>query len=154
MNRFVISIIVSSIFVVSAFSVAQAAPDQKYVAQVKELLDVTKALELQEVMINQIADSLTKEAKNPAKAKAATAKFFRETIGGDILLKDYAEIYSRSFTLNELSELTSFYKSALGQKVTKEMPVIMQAAMKLGQAKVEERLKQFQDQKKSMEGFN
>ena len=43
-----------------------------------------------------------------------------------------ATIYARNFTVDELRELTAFYRSPLGQKVQQKLPTVMQESMAMG----------------------
>ena len=43
-----------------------------------------------------------------------------------------ATIYARNFTVDELRELTAFYRSPLGQKVQQKLPTVMQESMSMG----------------------
>ena len=43
-----------------------------------------------------------------------------------------AAIYARNFSVDELRELTAFYRSPLGQKVQQKLPTVMQESMAMG----------------------
>jgi hypothetical protein len=44
-----------------------------------------------------------------------------------------ADIYARTFTADELRQVTAFYRSPIGQKFLEKMPVIAQESMAMGQ---------------------
>ncbi len=49
------------------------------------------------------------------------------------LVDEIAEIYARNFTVDELRQVTAFYRSQAGQKFLANMPVIAQQSMAAGQ---------------------
>jgi uncharacterized protein len=44
-----------------------------------------------------------------------------------------AAIYARNFSVDELRELTAFYRTPLGQKVLQKLPAVTQETMAMGQ---------------------
>jgi hypothetical protein len=51
----------------------------------------------------------------------------------DAMLDDIAIVYARNLTIDEIKQLTDFYRSPVGQKFLQKMPVIFQESMALGQ---------------------
>jgi uncharacterized protein len=49
------------------------------------------------------------------------------------LIDDFAMIYARNFTADEMRRVTAFYREAVGQKFVEKMPVITQEGMSAGQ---------------------
>jgi hypothetical protein len=45
-----------------------------------------------------------------------------------------AAVYGRNFTVDEMRQMTAFYRSPVGQKVLDKMPTVMQESVSLGQA--------------------
>jgi len=50
------------------------------------------------------------------------------------LVDQMAAVYARNFTSDEIRQLTTFYRSPVGQKFLEKMPTVMQESMSLGQA--------------------
>jgi hypothetical protein len=57
----------------------------------------------------------------------------RMTARSEAFADGIAEIYSRTFTVDELRQVTAFYRSPIGQKFLEKMPVIAQESMAMGQ---------------------
>ena len=51
----------------------------------------------------------------------------------DEMLDQIAGIYARNFTVEELHEITAFYRSPVGQKVVQRLPGVMAESLALGQ---------------------
>jgi hypothetical protein len=49
------------------------------------------------------------------------------------LIDDFAMIYARNFTADEMRRVTAFYREPVGQKFVEKMPVITQESMSAGQ---------------------
>jgi uncharacterized protein len=49
------------------------------------------------------------------------------------IIDQIAALYARNFTTDELREITSFYRGAVGQKFVQKQPLIMQESMAIGQ---------------------
>src|SRR5215471_5916351 len=50
------------------------------------------------------------------------------------LVDQMAAVYARNFTSDEIRQLTTFYRTPVGQKFLEKMPTVMQESMSLGQA--------------------
>jgi hypothetical protein len=50
------------------------------------------------------------------------------------LVDQMAGVYARNFTSDEIRQLTTFYRTPVGQKFLEKMPTVMQESMSLGQA--------------------
>jgi hypothetical protein len=51
----------------------------------------------------------------------------------DEMLDKVAGVYARNFTVEELRDITAFYRSATGQKLVERQPDIMKESMAIGQ---------------------
>lgn len=51
----------------------------------------------------------------------------------DEFIEAAASIYARNFTIDEIKEITAFYRQPVGQKLLQKLPVVMQESMILGQ---------------------
>jgi hypothetical protein len=51
----------------------------------------------------------------------------------DVLKDSFTKIYAAEFTEDELKQLTTFYNTPLGKKVSSKTPVLMQKGMEIGQ---------------------
>ncbi|HEU4452291.1 MAG TPA: DUF2059 domain-containing protein [Longimicrobium sp.] len=64
--------------------------------------------------------------------------FFRRHMTWDALKDGYAELYARTFTEDELRQMSAFYRTPAGQKLTRAMPQLMRAGAELGSRAVRE----------------
>lgn len=51
----------------------------------------------------------------------------------DAMVDGVAIVYARNFTIDEMRQLTDFYRSPVGQALLQKMPVVFQESMALGQ---------------------
>lgn len=63
----------------------------------------------------------------------------------DTIMDGLAVVYARNLTIDEMRQLTDFYRSPLGQSFLQKMPVIFQESMVLGQRWGEEAAGQLHD---------
>jgi len=63
----------------------------------------------------------------------------------DSIMDGLAVVYARNLTIDEMRQLTDFYRSPLGQRFLQKMPVIFQESMVLGQRWGEEAAGQLHD---------
>src|SRR5262249_25615685 len=61
--------------------------------------------------------------------RAVTVKNMKEALKWDDLKQMYFQIYSESFTQEEVDGMLAFYESPAGKAVIKKMPVVMQKSM-------------------------
>jgi hypothetical protein len=57
---------------------------------------------------------------------------------------DLKNIYLQNFTDNEIADMLAFYRSETGQSVLRNMPVVMQESMQVGQAMAEKAMPKIQ----------
>ena len=51
----------------------------------------------------------------------------------DVLKNDFLKVYAAEFTEDELKQLTTFYNSPIGKKVSEKTPLLLQKGMGIGQ---------------------
>jgi hypothetical protein len=56
-----------------------------------------------------------------------------------------ASVYARNFTPDEMHQLTTFYRSPVGQRFLEKMPTVMQESMSLGPAFGQQVARELQD---------
>ena len=65
----------------------------------------------------------------PPDFEAKMKRVVGSVVSYDEMMQWNAEIYSKRFTLDEIKDLRSFYQTPLGQKITRQMPEIMNDVM-------------------------
>lgn len=89
--------------------------------------------------------SITKVPEaNRVKFKQIMSAFFGKYMSFEALKLDLVKIYSDAFTEAELHDITQFYLSPTGKKLTEKLPELFQKGMLLGQQKVQEHMGELQ----------
>ena len=132
---------------------AVAVVDDEYRTLMRELLELTGALELGTQMANGVIQSMLaslEQTGEPVPAEVATIiretsnEFFGQIFDQKEFLQVQSEIYARYFTKDEMRELLAFYRTPLGKKTISALPGILQEGMQFGQRKATEVMPAFQ----------
>jgi len=118
---------------------AQPAPDETLSAA-RELITVMRATDQLKQMLPTIMQAL-----KPAIAQGrpqverdldTLMPLLLDGMGSRVgeLVDQMAAVYARNFTRDEIGQLTTFYRTPVGQKFLEKMPTVMQESMSLGQA--------------------
>lgn len=90
-------------------------------------------------------DKLTQEMP---KITAAMSQLMNDPTVATEMIAEMGPLYARHFTLDEIREMTAFYRSPLGAKILTTMPAVMNESMALGQKvmvpRVERMMRQLQ----------
>ncbi|MGY0391292.1 DUF2059 domain-containing protein [Bizionia sp. KMM 8389] len=114
-----------SIFLMCVTLTMYAQDSNEFKNQTIEFLELTGATTTFDDAISQIG------AMVPEENKAAFKKEANGTLEG--LFGDMAELYMAEFTLDEIKELTAFYKTEVGKKLASKQSLMTQKGMALGQ---------------------
>ena len=104
----------------------------------KELMDITGSGQVALMMAGNVNKSMTAMLKKqkpdtPPEVFVAIEEevngLFKEEIESGRFYEIIYPIYDKKFTTAELKEIVAFYKTPIGQKVTKELPTITQESM-------------------------
>lgn len=134
-------IAVALVLAFSQLSVADDLTDEKK-GVIDEMLEITGALKIAELMGNAVADQtlgvLAKTQKIEPNVVAAirdeTNKIMHEEFIESRFMHEMSyEIYHKYFSTDELKDVVAFYKTPTGRKMTKHLPQITQEAMLAGQ---------------------
>lgn len=131
----------------SMFVVRTQAADQPDAARKEAAMEMLLAMKMDTVMDESVRTALDQQiAANPqiAKHKQIMSDFMMKYISWAALKNDLALIYAEEFTVEELKEMTAFYKTPTGQKVSQKLPLLMAKGMQLGQSRVQENLAELQ----------
>ena len=87
-----------------------------------------------DITLNMINSS---SAQMPEEHKASYVKvmqaFMAKYYTWDVLKDNFGKIYAAEFTEDELKQLTAFYGSPIGKKVSLKTPLLLQKGMAMGQ---------------------
>lgn len=129
--RFVVSLLFGLMLIAAPAMAEQQAVDKERLALGKEVLEVSGAAasfeKVLDIMGGQIFKMLV--AQKPDKADKIREFFIpmmKEMAArkGE-LMEQAGRIYAEEFTAAELKELVAFYKTPVGQKLARRIPIIM-----------------------------
>ncbi|RMF95086.1 MAG: DUF2059 domain-containing protein [Candidatus Schekmanbacteria bacterium] len=94
--------------------------------------------EQQKKMMKETLKNMGINGENPLMEKYITKMIdlFKKEIGWNKMKEDYIDIYTDTFSEDELKEITKFYKSPVGSKFIEKMPILMQKTMAVSQKKL------------------
>jgi len=142
------SILILLCIVACATSSLHAAPPTK--ETVEKLLEVTETKKLLDSMYTQI-DKMMQNAiaqNMPEKALGARKKQISERVQAQMMtvikeelgwerMKDvYVQVYTETFSQEEIEGLIAFYESPAGRAFVTKMPVVMQKSMAMTQQRM------------------
>jgi len=112
---------------------AQDAEDPKSLALAAQLVEIAGTKRVMNQMLDQMGPMLTHliERANPGKeaqVDEVMERFVLPKIADSMsdLMHESALLYAKHFTTEELGQLVGFYQSPVGQKLTQELPGMMQ----------------------------
>jgi hypothetical protein len=139
-------------------STAFAVDTKPSAASIQELLKVTEAHKLLDsvtaqidgMMRNTMAQATKGQAPTPAQAKVfgsmqtKMANVMKEELTWAKYEPIFVQIYSESFTQEEIDSIIVFYRTPGGQALVKKMPVVMQRTMQMVQQQMGPLMQKFQ----------
>ncbi|MBS7566189.1 DUF2059 domain-containing protein [Mucilaginibacter sp. Bleaf8] len=87
-------------------------------------------------------------ADKKAKFKELMMGFLSKYMSYSALKPDLAKLYAQEFSEPELKQITQFYLTPAGKKMTQKMALLQQKGMQIGQQKMQAHLPEFQAQLK------
>jgi uncharacterized protein len=147
MKRLFATVALTLTLVPFASSALAAAPSPE---SIEKLLLVTKTdkmidsmLQGMESMMTNMAEKSRSAGEDTAEAKAVRAAsvkklmpIMKEELSFEKLKSMYVQIYSESFTQEEIDGLVAFYNSPAGIAFVNKMPMVMQRSMTLTQERM------------------
>jgi uncharacterized protein len=144
------------VLLLSQIAAAQDAPanaaavDPKKSAVIRELLQVTGAMDLIKQMMGQFAISM-KTGRPEAEQKMVDRLIAK--MDPNELTDEMVAIYARNLSLEDLEAVVAFYKTPAGKNLIQKIPLISSESLQLGQAwgqrKGEELIKELEAEKKA-----
>ena len=134
--------LVAALALASFTPLLQAGDAAQRTAAAEELL---KAMHIEEMMAKQkenmskmISSFSPKESSEETRKKALQrqTEIFDTLLKWDTLKPDFIQIYSEVYTEQELKDLTTFYKSPIGQKFIEKMPELQKKTLEIMQKRM------------------
>lgn len=114
-----------------------AAQELLEAMQMKEMM--AKQMESVKKMIGgffQMSNVSKEQASQIEARQTRVMDFIYKNMSWDILKPDFVQAYMEAFTEPEMKELTSFYKSPIGQKLLEKTPELTAKTMQITQKRV------------------
>ncbi|HTW25292.1 MAG TPA: DUF2059 domain-containing protein [Candidatus Baltobacteraceae bacterium] len=107
-------------------------------AAIRHLMDVTETSKLgdniNEVLTNRVRDIMSRSisADKLPKFMDAFSQKFSAASPASAVTDAMVPIYARSFSMEEIQEISKFYESPVGQKIVKQMPQVTRESQDAG----------------------
>jgi hypothetical protein len=122
-----------------AVSAQEPGADADRIAAAKELMEVTGVTKQMDGMVQAMGEGFRKGARDAADGAAA------DKLGDEFdrhmqrlmsyrqaMLDEFAVLYAKRFSAEELRAVAGFYRSPTGQKFVEAMPALMQDGAQIG----------------------
>ena len=113
----------------------------------KEIMEVTKVREMLDQMkgqAEQIQHQVLAQFNIPQEKMPMMVDFQNrlndkifEIMSYDEMEKEFLELFTSTYTLEELKGLAAFYKSPVGQSLIEKQPILMEKAMRMSQKRIQ-----------------
>lgn len=121
------------------------ADDASHLQAARDLLIASHMDQSYGNMIDQLLDAQTKSSPQLAKLREPMKEFFNKYMGWEAMKDDLAKIYADNFTEQELNDITAFYKTPTGSKMSQALPALMAEGAQLGQRRVAEHMDELKE---------
>lgn len=113
----------------------QLAEEFLLVNKVKEQVDVMYT-KVEAIILSQIEaiDISEDREKNLLALQKISRDLLYSNLSWENLKEEYIQLYTETFTTEELADIVEFSRSPLGQKMAEKSPVLMQRSMEIGRA--------------------
>ena len=108
------------------------ADDASHRQAAETLLTVIKTEQDIQESANRLAESLLRQNPQLAPHNTVVKTFITKHMNWPSLKEDVINLYVQAFTEDELKQLTTFYRSPIGQKAADKMPELVDAGTQLG----------------------
>ncbi len=133
--------------VVAENNATVATPTASKDDSVKEAMNLLNEMNLKSVYENAVRNSTIRLVNANPKFKKVEGKikaFYNKYIGWEGMKKDLAKLYAKYYTVDELKEITNFYKTKTGQKVLATMGKLAYEGQMITQNRLKPHLKELQ----------
>lgn len=137
-----LALVAAAAITAPAQTVPATTPGQESAALV--LVDAMNMQVTLEQSLNTMLEMQLEQNPQLRPLEGVMREFFGRYMTWERLRGDYARLYARTFTEPELREMTTFYRSPVGQKMARVTPQLMAEAAKLGEQAVQENLPELQ----------
>jgi hypothetical protein len=136
MRRCLLSSLFLAVLVISPCIAKADGSDADHQAAARELLQTMHMDKLLADSTNTMLDMQIKQ--NPALEpyRQVMLDFLKKYMGWDATKDDLAKLYADEFSIEELNQMTTFYKTPAGQKLVSKQSELMTKGAEFGQKRV------------------
>lgn len=127
-----------------AIKAGEKEVDKSHMVAALELLESMQVEITFEKTIESAVDLQVKQNPSIAPYRKVLLEFFSKYMSWDSLKDEMARIYVDAFTIQELKELTAFYKTPVGRKAALLVPQLMTKGGEMGMKRVQEHMPELQ----------
>jgi len=127
-------VLVSPLFFVSAWA------NQESVVEAEKLLEKLGMEQIFENSITQNLDFQIQQSPELLPYLGVMKKFLAKYMSYDSLKKDIVDLYSTSFSVQELKDISTFYSTDTGKKTLEKLPELARMSNQLGNNRVQENI--------------
>ncbi len=120
------------------------ADEASHRAAADALLNLMNMEKLTEQSVDQMLQMQMKQNPAIAPFEQQMRTFLAKYMSWASMKDDMAKIYTSEFTEQELKDLTTFYKTPLGQKTVEKMPQLLVKGAEFSQKRMQEHLPELQ----------
>jgi hypothetical protein len=129
-------LIMFSVFTLYIGLVSANEVEDKKLVLINELIEVTNALDFAISMGDMVAASIVQQSGLSPEVSEIISKETKKIIHEELIENGFVtdlmhNLYKKHFTLAEIKDLLTFYRSDTGKKATSVLPVLSQEAMVL-----------------------
>ena len=132
------------VFICLIFSLTLFSDEKSHFKASKDLLLLSLTEESYNQLIVQSLDLQIQSNPSIEPFRATMLEFMQKYMGLNAIIDDMARLYMEYFNEKEIKGLIKFYKTDLGKKSQKLMPVLFQKGAEIGQKKVQANLPELQ----------
>ena len=121
-----------------------AQTEDSHTLKTKELLSL---MDMEKFMSQTLDTMMESQIRmNPAmeQFRDVFKKFFSKHFSWKSLEEEFVKLYKEEFTEDEIIELIKFYKTDIGRKTIKKLPLLMQKGSQLGEKRVMENIQELE----------
>jgi len=137
-------------FTLSATTMAEEAPIDQLFSVMSMEKQMSGGFEAMMPMIDQMAVKFKLDNEGKEELKSIFRSWFNEDIDRTKMITEMKNLYSKTFTNEEISQITKFYQTPVGARFLEKSPQLMQLGVQIGmkeaqskQFKLMERVKPF-----------
>jgi hypothetical protein len=119
-------------------SVNLRADDKNQKAAARELLQAMEVESQLQSNINTVLEAMLKVNPQLGQFKGKIHRFYTKYMGWEGMEDEMVKMYAKTFTEQELKDITAFYKSPAGKRLAKQTPEIVRLSTEIGVKKVQE----------------